>query len=444
MALARYTLPPMGRVWSEEQYFAQQTRVIAAAARAWMRHLGEWDEELDQRLRQLSVRPAAVREVERATDHETGALVQVIMAHLRPQDSRYVYRGLTSSDVLDTGLALQIRAACAVLLEAARALRAVLLEHAVQHRLTVQIGRTHGVHAEPVTWGKTVLGWADTLDFHLARLEETARQVAVGKLSGSVGTWAYVPPAIEEAACAELGLQPARVSTQIIDRSRHAAVVAELALFASSLSNWATEVRNLQRTEALEVEEPFEAGRQGSSSMPHKRNPARCERIVGLARLLQGFAATALQNSTLWHQRDISHSAPERVVIPDSFIYAHYMTDLFTRVMRGLVVYPQHMRRNLGLTRGLIHSQQVLDLLLGRGLGRTEAYALVQRLARRAWEEGQPFREVLAADPEARRWLTDADLERAFDLADPHLRHIRVAYERMGLSGLEWPAQPRA
>ncbi len=428
----------MGAIWSREHGFECQRRVELAAVRAWAAE-GTVPAEDAEKLQAAVFSLARIDELERQRDHETDAFVASLAESVGPE-GRWLHLGLTSSDVLDTGLALQLVDAVDLIARRLDELERVVTELALAHKSSVMIGRSHGVHAEPMTFGLKLLIWVDELRRHRARLADARATVAVGKISGSVGTHANVSPAVEEATVAALGLAPAPVSNQILQRDRHAHLVSTLALIGSSLDKFATEIRSLQRTEIREAEEPFETGRHGSSSMPHKRNPARSERVSGLARVLRSHVQVALENMPLWHERDISHSSAERVILPDACITLDYMLWLFTNVMRGLRVYPERMRANLDMTGGLIYSQGVLLALVESGMSRQDAYELVQHHATTAWSEGSIFRRGIESDPHVTERLTGAELDRAFN-SESHLRWVDAAYERMGLSSSSGPTQ---
>jgi adenylosuccinate lyase len=366
----------------------------------------------------------AVNEREKVTDHDVAAFVDVVAASVG-EHGRWIHYGLTSSDVLDTALALQLREAGEVVLASARAYRDALIERSLEHRETLCVGRTHGVHAEPTTFGLRLAGFAFEADRNLARLEDAFEQLAFGKLSGAVGTYASVPPAVEARVMERLGLKREDVATQVIPRDRHAVLTSRVAIAGAGLERFATEVRNLQRTEVREVEEPFASGAQkGSSAMPHKRNPIRTERITGLARVLRGYAQTGLENVALWHERDISHSGAERVILPDATIGLDYMQDLATKVVSGMTVRIDRMRENLELTHGALFSQRALTALVESGLTRDEAYRVVQENAQQAWDSGTHFRELLgAAAPEL-------DLDAVFDYS-AYLTHLPEIFERL-------------
>ena len=430
--IPRYTRPQMGAIWSEERKFATWLQVELAVCAAWAEH-GKVPAEDMAKLREART-PSLERiaEIEREIDHDLNAFLMAVAEQLG-DESRFLHLGLTSYDVEDSATGIRLRDAADLLLAGIDALSEALEAAAVKYKDLPQIGRTHGVQAEPISFGYKLLVWVDEMRRNRARLAAARAQVAVGKISGAVGTHANVPPPIEDRVCAGLGLAVAPTSTQIIQRDRHADFVTTLAVIGASLEKFATEIRNLQRTEVLEVEEPFEAGRVGSSAMPHKRNPARCERICGLARLLRSYALTALENVALWHERDITNSAPERVIFPDSCAILDYMLDLFTRVMADLRVYPANMARNLAQTGGLVYSEGVLLALIDTGLTRQAAYAIVQEHATAAWETGADFGALLKGDARVRARLDEDEIDALFD-ARHHLRHIAASYERMGLS----------
>ncbi|MDQ3701231.1 MAG: adenylosuccinate lyase [Chloroflexota bacterium] len=437
--IKRYTRPEMGAVWTDEAKADTWKAVEIAACEGWGL-LGVIPAADVAKIRQGTYSLERMQEIERVSDHDLGAFVQAFGESLGPE-SRFVHMGLTSSDVVDTGLALQLKRAAEVMIEKVRRLTAVLERQALAHKDTPQIGRTHGVHAEPITFGFKLLQWVQEMRRNQRRLAAARDEISVGKISGAVGTHANVPPEVEEHVCATLGLEVDAVSSQIVQRDRHAQLLCTLAVVGASLDKFATEIRHLQRTEVLEAEEPFESGRQGSSSMPHKRNPARCERVSGLARVLRGYATTGLENVALWHERDISHSSAERIILPDACIALDYMLHLFTGVMEGLRILPDNMRRNLELSRGLHSSQRVLLALIDNGMDRTAAYKIVQTQAMTAWTEGKDFRALLGADPDVQSHLAPGDLDDLFDLAY-HFKHIDLAFQRAGL--LERPPSPAA
>jgi adenylosuccinate lyase len=423
--ISRYTRPEIGAVWTPERRMAAWLEVELAATDAWAAE-GVVPPEAARACRERAAFTVeAVNERERTTGHDVAAFVDVVAAAVG-DEGRWIHYGLTSSDVLDTALALQLREAGRIVVPGARDYRDALVDRALEHRDTLCVGRTHGVHAEPTTFGLRLAGFAFEADRNLARLERAFEQAAVGKLSGAVGTYASVPPRVERQVMDALGLGPEDVSTQIVPRDRHAEVLESIALAGAGLERFATEVRNLQRTEVREVEEPFGVGQKGSSAMPHKRNPILCERITGLARVLRGYSQAGLENVALWHERDISHSGAERVILPDATILLDYMQGLGARVAREMTVHAERMRENLELTHGALHSQRALTALVEAGMDRDAAYRLVQETAQRAWDERRSFRELLGDRPEA----ADIDLDRVFD-PEAYLEHVPEVIERL-------------
>ncbi len=426
----RYSRPDMKRVWSEEHKYDLWLRVELAVCEAWTEE-GVIPPEDMVLLRKARHDQDRLQEIFQRTRHDMTAFTRSITERLGPE-GRWIHLGLTSSDVLDTALGLQMKEAAELLDRDMRALRDVLWDRAVEFKETSMMGRTHGVHAEPTTFGlKLALWWAE-VERQRQRLTRATEEIAVGKISGAVGTYATLSPALEERVCAHLGLVPDPVSSQIVQRDRHAHFVTTLALIAASLEKFATEVRHLQRTEVREVEEPFGEGQTGSSSMPHKRNPELSERVCGLARLVRGHALTAMENVALWHERDISHSSAERLTIPDSCLALDYILDLFTGVMRGLRVYPDRMWSNMESTSGLVFSQRVLLALVEQGMSREQAYSAVQRNALRAWDEGEDLRDLLRRDPDVSSTLSGSDLEELFDYGY-YTRYVDQIFERLGL-----------
>jgi adenylosuccinate lyase len=461
--IPRYTLPAMGALWSDEHRLKimldVELRVLEAQAA-----LGLVPRRAVAAIRRkATVNLARIQQKEARTRHDVIAFIEHLEDHVGAY-GRYLHFGLTSSDVLDTSLAVLLRQATALLLTDLKALRAALAAQARRHKRTLMIGRTHGVHAEPTSFGLKLAMFYDEFGRHERRLADAGQAVGVGKISGAVGTFASVDPSVERRVCRALGLAPAPISTQIIQRDLHAAYVATLALIGGSLEKLATEIRHLQRTEVREAEEPFGRGQKGSSAMPHKKNPITCERITGLARLLRGYAVAALEDIALWHERDISHSSVERVILPDATIALDYMLQTMAEVVRGLIVHPERMRANLESTRGVTYSGQVLLALMRQGLSRTQAYALVQRAALSAWRNtstppppagslgtsprrgsttepprrggvglrGHDFVEVLLRDARIRTHLTERTLRRCVS-PEPHLRHVDRIFKRVGL-----------
>jgi adenylosuccinate lyase len=416
----------MSRVWSEEAKLEHWLAVELAAVDAWAR-VGVLPSATARSLRERArvPTPERVAELERTTNHDVAAFVDAVASDLG-REGRWFHFGLTSSDVVDTALALTVlRAGALIREELDRAIDAVVAR-AEEHRHTVMVGRTHGVHAEPTTFGLKLLGWAFQLERDRGRLDHALAGMRVGKLSGAVGTYATTTPEVERIACETLGLQPAPTSTQILQRDRHAELLSVLAILASSLDRFALEIRHLARTEVREVEEPFSSGQKGSSAMPHKRNPIVSERICGLARVVRGFALVGLENVALWHERDISHSSAERIALPDAFLAVDYMLDRFAWLVEGLVVRPERMRANLEATGGLFFSQRLLLGLVESGLERDDAYRKVQRHAMRAWDEGLEFERLVRSDPEI---AARVDLAEVFDLRS-YTRHVDDVFGR--------------
>ena len=418
----------MSRVWSEEAKIERWLAVELAALDAWAQ-VGVVPPDVARAVRDGATAPTPTRvaELERTTNHDVAAFVDAVAERLDPDGRRWLHYGLTSSDVLDTALSLAVRDAGALLVDGVERAFVAVVQRAEEHRDTITMGRTHGVHAEPTTFGLKLAGWAFELARGRDRLERALAGMRVGKLSGAVGTYATTSPEVERIACESLGLEPAPSSTQILQRDRHAELLSALALVASSLDRFAVEVRHLARTEVREVEEPFGPGQKGSSAMPHKRNPIVSERICGLARVLRGYALVGLENVALWHERDISHSSAERVVLPDAFLVLDYMLDRFAWLVEGLVVRPERMRANVEATGGLFFSQRLLLALVESGLERETAYRLVQRHAMRAWDEGLDFRTLVQADAEIGRRV---DLEEVFD-PTAFTRHADVVFARL-------------
>jgi adenylosuccinate lyase len=425
--IARYSRPAMTRVWSDEGKLARWLEVELAALEGWA-EVGAVPADAVREIRERAVAPSPERvaELEAKLHHDTAAFVDAVSEHLGPE-GRWFHYGLTSSDVVDTALALQIREAGALILEGIDAAFAAVVARAEQHRLTECIGRTHGVHAEPTTFGLKLAVWAFELDRSRTRVARALEGMRVGKLSGAVGQYAAIDPEVERIACERLGLEPAPASTQVLQRDRHAELLTALAVCAASLEKFALEIRHLARTEVREVEEPFGKGQKGSSAMPHKRNPVVAERICGLARVVRANALVGLENVALWHERDISHSSAERVVIPDSFLALDYMLDKFTWLVEGMTVRPERMRRNLESSHGLYFSQRLLLALVEAGLERDEAYRLVQRNAMRAWEEEQDFAELVRADGEI---AGRVDLDAVFD-PSAYTKHVDTVFDRL-------------
>jgi adenylosuccinate lyase len=429
--IERYSRPQMKKIWSDKNKFDQWLKVEIAVCEAWA-ELGEIPQEDIVKIRKAGYNLNRIAGFLKVTHHDMTAFLNSVAESLGTE-SRFIHLGLTSSDVMDTALGLQLTQAADILAKDVAELISVLESKAIEHKYTIMMGRTHGVHAEPTTFGLKIALWTEEMKRNAQRLAEARKNISVGKISGAVGTYATVPPQVEKIACARLGLAPTPISSQIIQRDRHAQFLTTLAIIASSLEKFATEIRGLQRTEVREVEEPFEEGQTGSSAMPHKRNPELCERICGLARLIRGHALTSLENIALWHERDISHSSTERIILPDSCLAVDYMLSIFTSIMKGLKVYPENMRRNIELTQGLIFSQRVLLALINKGLPRGEAYKIVQDHSMKAWEEKKDFLSLLEADRRITRHLGKEELKSLFDYGY-YLKHVDEVFERLGLS----------
>jgi adenylosuccinate lyase len=425
----RYTRPEMGAVWTEENKYRRWLEVEIAVCEAWGQ-IGDIPPDAVQRIKDKARFDAArIEEIERVVKHDVIAFLTNVAESVGP-DARYIHLGLTSYDVVDTALSLLIKESLARVRDGLAGLAEVIKAEALKHKMTVMVGRTHGVHAEPITFGVKLLVWYEEAKRHLARLDRAAEVISVGRISGSVGTYIHLDPRVEVIALAKLGLSPARVSTQVLQRDRHAEVLAALALLASSLDKFATEIRHHQRTEVLELEEPFTRGQKGSSSMPHKKNPVRAERISGLSRIIRSNLQAALEDIVLWHERDISHSSAERVIIPDSFILADYMLAETTDIIRNWTVHPDRMRDNVNLTRGLVFSQGLLLALTKKNMSREEAYQLVQRNSLRAWDEKKDLQSLVLADPEIRRVLSAEEIEKSFAL-DPYLEKVDDIFKKV-------------
>jgi adenylosuccinate lyase len=424
----------MGAIWSERRRYETWLEVELAAADA-MADAGIVPADAARELRaKAAFDIARIEAIEQTTQHDVIAFTTAVAEHVGPA-SRWLHFGLTSSDVVDTAQAIQMREACELIIKDVAAVMEAVRLRAGEHRRTPMIGRTHGVHAEPMTLGLKLALWYSELARDLDRVMRARDTIAVGKISGAVGTFAHLDPAIEASVCARLGLHPAPVSSQVIQRDRHAELMTTLAIVAASLETFALEIRGLQKTEIGEIEEPFGKGQKGSSAMPHKRNPVGCEQIVGLARLIRANAGAALENVALWHERDISHSSVERVILPDSFIALDHMLRRFTRIVAGMVVYPERMKENLERSRGVVFSGTVLLELARRGVSREQAYEWVQRNAMRAFHERTDFKSLLLADPDLMTVLTREEIEKAFDL-DDQLRNVDVIFDRVFGSGV--------
>lgn len=427
--ISRYTLPEMAAVWSERNKFQKwlDVEILAVEARA---ERGEVPREaLEEIKSKAAFDPARVLEIEETVNHDVIAFLTNVAENVG-RSARFIHYGMTSSDVLDTGLALQMREAMDLIIAEARNLAFLLKERAMEYKHLVMVGRTHGVHAEPMVFGQKLALWTFETARGIKRLRHAREAINLGKLSGAVGTYAHLDPWVEAHVCDKLGLAPAQCSTQVLQRDRHAEYVSAIAITGSSLDKFALEMRGLQRSEILEAEEPFRSGQKGSSAMPHKRNPILCERICGLARVLRANAMAAMEDVALWHERDISHSSVERVIIPDSTTLLHYMLVKFQGIVRDMHVYPENMQRNLELTHGLVFSECVLLALVDKGMAREDAYIAVQRNAMQSWRTGEDFRSLLAADDEVAASLGPEELDACFDLQH-HLRNMEEVFARL-------------
>ncbi|MGQ9673592.1 MAG: adenylosuccinate lyase [Candidatus Aminicenantales bacterium] len=426
--IERYTLPQMGAIWSDENRYRKWLDIELAVCEAWM-ELGRIPpSSLRQIKEKATISVRRIEEIERVVKHDVIAFLEAVGENVG-EEARFIHMGLTSYDIVDTALSLLIKESIEKVLGDTTRLRDLLIEQARRYKRTPMIGRTHGVHAEPITFGVKLLVWVEEMNRHLDRLRRALEVIGSGRISGSVGTYIHLDPRVEEIALEKIGLRPAKVSTQVLQRDRHAEVLASLALLGSSLEKFAVEIRHLQRTEVLEVEEPFTPGQKGSSSMPHKKNPVRAERISGLSRLLRAYLQVALENIALWHERDISHSSAERVLFPDSFILIDFMLAEMTDIIRNLVVHEDKMKENLGLTQGLIFSQAVLLALTEKNLPRPRAYELVQRNSLRVWKENRPLKDLLLADEDVAAILSPAEIEACFEL-DRYLEKIDFIFEK--------------
>src|SRR5438876_2501858 len=434
--IERYSLPEISAIWSAAHKTDMWLRVELLACEGWARE-GVIPQEAMEKIRRASYNMERMQEIEQETHHDVISFLRSIQEQLGPE-GRFIHLGLTSSDILDTGLAAQLKEAGILLTTSLSQFEQTVAQAAVQYKYTLMVGRTHGIHAEPTTFGLKLALWVDELRRGQQRLAAALEQVTVGKISGAVGTHATIPPQIEEFVCEEMGLGVAPISNQIVKRDRHAHFITTLALLCSSLEKMAQEIRHLQRTELSEAFEPFGSGQQGSSAMPHKRNPELCERICGLARVLRGFAVTAMENVALWHERDISHSSTERIILPDGCTLLHYMLHIFTHIMRGLQVDEERMLANLQMTGGLVFSQRILLALIDKGVERQEAYKMVQRNAKKVWsmashdQQGPAFLETLSNDVEVTDYLSRKELAELTS-TDYYLKYIDIAFKRVGL-----------
>jgi adenylosuccinate lyase len=430
--IERYTLPEMGELWTETYKFKTWLQVEIAVCEA-QAELGAIPEAAVEEIKaKANFDPKRILEIEEEVRHDMIAFLTNVNEYVGDA-GRYIHLGLTSSDVLDTALALQLVASLDIILEHLEKLSQAIRYQAQQHRNTVMIGRSHGIHAEPITFGFKLAGWLAEVCRNRDRLCQVRHEIAVGKISGAVGTYANIDPRVEAIACQNLGLQPDTASTQVISRDRHANFVQQLALLGATLERFAVEIRNLQRTDVLEVEEYFSKGQKGSSAMPHKRNPIRSERLTGMARIVRGHAVAALENVALWHERDISHSSVERVILPDACILTHFMLVEITDLVKKLLVYPENMKRNMNLYGGVVFSQRVLLTLVEKGTAREEAYRIVQSCAHEAWNKPEGnFHDLIVKHPQVTSKLTPPEIEACFD-PQHHLQHLDEIYQRLGI-----------
>src|SRR2546430_4219218 len=435
--IERYSLPEMAAIWSATHKVDTWLQVELLVCEGWARE-GVIPQDAIEKIRQARYNAQRMQEIEQETHHDVISFLRYIKQRLG-SEGRFIHLGLTSSDVLDTGLTMQIKEAGALLIKSISELLETVTQAARRYKYTLMVGRTHGIHAEPITFGLKLALWVDELRRGQQHLTVALEEISVGKISGAVGTHAAVPPQIEEFVCEQLGLSVASASSQIVQRDRHAYFITTLALIGSSLEKMAQEIRHLQRTELSEVFEPFASGQQGSSAMPHKRSPELCERICGLARVLRGFAVTAMENVALWHERDISHSSGERIIIPDGCTLLHYILHLFNQVMSGLQVDEERMLSNLNMTGGLIFSQRILLALIEKGVGRQEAYRVVQRNAKKVWSmsskgaiESTALIEALSSDSEVTLYLSRGELAELTN-TEFYIKYIDIAFKRVGL-----------
>jgi adenylosuccinate lyase len=429
--IERYTRPEMGAIWTEENRFKAWLEVEILACEAWA-ELGVIPKEDVEKIRQnASFDIQRIKEIEEETRHDVVAFTRAVSETLG-EERKWIHYGLTSTDVVDTALSYLLKQANEILLRDLENFIQVLKEKAQEHKYTVMMGRTHGVHAEPTTFGLKMALWYAEMQRNLERFKQAAETVRVGKISGAVGTYANIDPFVEQYVCEKLGLEPAPISTQTLQRDRHAHYMSTLALIATSIEKFAVEIRGLQKSETREVEEFFAKGQKGSSAMPHKRNPIGSENMTGMARVIRGYMLTAYENVPLWHERDISHSSAERIILPDATIALNYMLNRFTNIVKNLTVFPENMKRNMDRTLGLIYSQRVLLALIDTGMTREEAYDLVQPKAMEAWEKQVPFRSLIEADEVITSRLSKEQIDDCFDY-NYHLKHVDTIFKRLGL-----------
>ena len=429
--IERYTRPEMGAIWTEENRYRAWLEVEILACEAWA-ELGEIPKEDVQKIREKAAfQVDRIKEIEEETRHDVIAFTRAVSESLG-EERKWVHYGLTSTDVVDTALSYLLKQANAILLEALENFIAVLRDKAIEHKHTVMMGRTHGVHAEPTTFGLKMALWNEEMKRNLERFQQAASGVAFGKMSGAVGTFANIDPFVEKYVCEKLGLQPAPISTQTLQRDRHAHYIGTLALIATSIEKFAVEIRGLQKSETREVEEYFAKGQKGSSAMPHKRNPIGSENMTGMARVIRGYMQTAYENVALWHERDISHSSAERIILPDATIALHYMLQRFGNIVKNLTVFPENMKRNMDRTFGIIYSQRVLLALIDKGMSREEAYDIVQPKAMEAWEKQVQFKSLIEASEVVKEKLTQEEIADCFDHRY-HLKQVDTIFSRVGL-----------
>ncbi len=429
--IPRYTRPEMGAIWTDEAKFQAWLDIELYACEA-QAELGVIPREVIPDIRsKAAFSVQRILEIEETTNHDVIAFLTNVAENVG-ENSRFVHLGLTSSDIVDTGLSAQIRKAGLLLIEDLQKLNRVIAEQAREHKHTIMMGRTHGVHAEPTTFGLKMALWYSEIQRDIERLERSVETISYGKLSGAVGTYAHTEPFVEQYVCEKMGLKPSPISTQVLQRDRHADFMTTLAVIAGSLEKFATEIRHLQRTEVLEAEEYFAKGQKGSSAMPHKRNPITCERVAGMARIIRGYALSAMENQALWHERDITHSSVERVIVPDATIALDYMLHKMHGIIEKLLVYPENMKRNIDSMKGLTFSQQVLLALTNKGMLREEAYRVVQTAAMRVWKEEVQLFDLLAEDPEVTQLLSLDELKQCFN-AEKYIRQVDMIYNRLGL-----------
>ncbi len=430
--ITRYTRPEMGAIWTEENKFQAWLEVEILACEAWS-ELGIIPKEDTDKLRQnASFNIERIVEIEQETRHDVVAFTRAVSESLG-EERKWVHYGLTSTDVVDTALSYLLRQANEILLTNIEQMIEVIKDKAIEHQYTVMMGRTHGVHAEPTTFGLKLALWYEEMNRNLERFQAASQTVSVGKISGAVGTYANIDPFVEKYVCNKLGLEAAPISTQTLQRDRHAHYMSMLALIATSIEKFSTEIRSLQKSEVREVEEFFAAGQKGSSAMPHKRNPIGSENMAGLARVIRGYMMTAYENVSLWHERDISHSSAERIILPDATIVLNYMLTRFTTIIKNLTVYPENMKKNMELTYGLIYSQRVMLTLIDKGMAREEAYDIVQPKAMEAWETAVQFKELISADPRIASKLSSLDIDECFNYQH-HLAYVDTIFTRLGLT----------